>query len=86
MFAIDIQTYPQRGGTLRVIACIEDLLPIAKILGHIRRREALIRNTPRSPPDLQPELTPSRDGWAETQGVLRLLARISNLPNGFSGP
>ncbi|MEJ2257133.1 MAG: hypothetical protein P8X98_09005 [Woeseiaceae bacterium] len=40
MFAIDIQTYPQRGGTLRVIACIEDL---------------------------------------------RLLARISNLPNGFSG-
>jgi len=45
------------GGRLRVIACIEDTPLIAKILGHVRRREVLIGNTSRSPPVLQPELT-----------------------------
>lgn len=57
VFAIDIETCPECGGKLRVIACIEDPPLIAKILGHVRRREALIGNAPRSPPVLQPELT-----------------------------
>jgi hypothetical protein len=50
VFAIDIETCPECGGRLRVIACIEDPPLIAKILGHVRRREVLIGNTPRSPP------------------------------------
>ena len=57
VFAIDFETCPECGGKLRVIACIEDPPLIAKILGHVQRREALIGNTPRSPPVLQPELT-----------------------------
>jgi hypothetical protein len=36
LFAIDIETCPDCGGTLRVIACIEDPPLIAKILGHVR--------------------------------------------------
>jgi len=48
---------PDCGGKLRVIASVEKPSLIAKILGHIRQREALIGNTPRSPPVLQPELT-----------------------------
>ena len=55
VFAIDIETCPECGGKLRVIACIEDPPLIAKILGHVRRREALIGNTPRAPPDLLAE-------------------------------
>jgi hypothetical protein len=57
VFALDIETCSECGGKLKVIACIEDPPLIAKILGHVRRREALIGNTPRSPPVLQPELT-----------------------------
>jgi hypothetical protein len=38
VFAIDIETCPDCGGTLRVIACIEDPPLIAKILGHVRAR------------------------------------------------
>jgi hypothetical protein len=57
VFAIDIETCPECGGKLRVIACIEDPPLIAKILGQVRRREALVSNAPRSPPVLQPELT-----------------------------
>ena len=57
VFAIDIEICPECGGKLRVIACIEDPPLIAKILGHVQRREALSTNTPRSPPVLQPELT-----------------------------
>jgi hypothetical protein len=57
VFAIDIETCPECGGKLRVIACIEDPPLIEKILGHVHRREALSTNTPRSPPVLQPELT-----------------------------
>lgn len=56
VFAIDIETCPS-AGKLRVIASIEDPPLIAKILGHVRRREALIGHTPRSPPVLQSELT-----------------------------
>jgi len=57
VFAIDIETCLECGGKLRVIACIEDPPLIATILEHVRWREALIGNTPRSPPVLQAELT-----------------------------
>jgi hypothetical protein len=50
VFAIDIETCPECGGKLQVIACIEDPPLIAKILGHVRRREALAATTARGPP------------------------------------
>jgi hypothetical protein len=50
VFAIDIETCPDCGGTLRVIACIEDPLLIAKILGHVQQREALNGALARAPP------------------------------------
>ena len=50
VFAIDIETCPECGGKLRVIACVEDPPLIAKILAHVRRREALCHGTPRAPP------------------------------------
>jgi hypothetical protein len=53
VFAIDIETCPECGGKLRVIACIEDPPLIAKILDHVRRREALIAMSARGPPDAQ---------------------------------
>lgn len=56
VFAIDIETCPECGGKLRVIACIEDPPLIHKILGHIRRREALTGGTARAPPGSQPVL------------------------------
>lgn len=56
VFAIDIETCPMCGGTLRVIACVEDPPLIAKILGHVRRREARFDSTPRAPPDSLPRL------------------------------
>jgi len=56
VFAIDIETCPECGGKLRVIACIEDPPLIAKILGHTRRLEARIDNTPRAPPASLPLL------------------------------
>jgi hypothetical protein len=56
VFAIDIETCPQCGGKLRVIACVEDPPLIAKILAHVRRREALFESTPRAPPDSLPRL------------------------------
>ena len=40
VFAIDIETCPDCGGKLQVIACIEEPWLIAKILGHVRDREA----------------------------------------------
>ena len=54
VFAIDIETGPECGGRLRVIACVEDPPLIAKILSHIRRREALFDSTPRAPPGSLP--------------------------------
>jgi hypothetical protein len=50
VFAIDIETCPDCGGKLRVIACIEDPPVIAKILAHGQRREALFDSTPGSLP------------------------------------
>ena len=48
--AIDIETCPKCGGTLRVIACIENPDVIATILEHIRVREAATTANPRAPP------------------------------------
>lgn len=56
VFAFDIETCPQCGGRLRVIACIEDPPLIRRILGHVQRREALTSRFPRAPPDSQPAL------------------------------
>ena len=53
VFAIDIETCPECGGTLRVIACIEDPPLIRHILAHIQRREALLNRVARAPPDSQ---------------------------------
>jgi len=50
IFAIDIETCPDCGGTLRVIACIEDPPLIAKILGHVRSRAAAEAVQARAPP------------------------------------
>jgi hypothetical protein len=50
VFAIDIESCPECGGTLRVIACIEDPPLIEKILQHIQRREVLTARTTRGPP------------------------------------
>ena len=50
VFAIDIETCPDCGGTLRVIACIEDPPLIAKILGHVRSRAAVEAVQARAPP------------------------------------
>jgi len=56
VFAIDIETCPECGGTLRVVACIEDPPLIAKILGHVQRREALTGRAARGPPVNAPEV------------------------------
>ena len=50
VFAIDIETCPKCGGTLRVIACIEGPDVIATILEHIRARDKDEPSQPRAPP------------------------------------
>ena len=50
LFAIDIETCPKCGGTLRVMASIEDPEVIAQILEYIRTREAAEPAQPRAPP------------------------------------
>ena len=50
VFAIDIKTCPKCGGTLRVIACIENPDVIAAILEHVGAREAAATANPRAPP------------------------------------
>ena len=50
VFAIDIETCPKCGGTLRVIACIENPDVIATILEHVGAREAAATAKPRAPP------------------------------------
>ena len=50
VFAIDIETCPDGGGKLRVIACIEDPPLIAKILEQVRSREAGAVMQARAPP------------------------------------
>ena len=53
VFAIDIETCPDCGGTLRVIACIEEPALIARILEHVQQREALKGSLARAPPEHQ---------------------------------
>ena len=50
VFAIDIETCPKCGGTLRVIACIENPDVIATIPEHVGAREAAATAKPRAPP------------------------------------
>ena len=50
VFAIDIETCPDCGGKLRVIASIEEPGLIAKILGHVQAREAVAGTDARAPP------------------------------------
>ena len=40
VFGIDIETCPVCGGALRIIACIEDLAVIQKILTHVDSKNA----------------------------------------------
>jgi hypothetical protein len=52
VFAIDIERCPDCGGQLRVLACIEDPQLIAKILAHVRSREAATaKAVARGPPE-----------------------------------
>jgi hypothetical protein len=55
VFAIDIETCPDCGGKLRVIASIEEPGLIAKILGHVQARDELSSTAARAPPGLQVE-------------------------------
>jgi len=57
VFAIDIETCPECGGKLRVIACIEEPALIAQILTHVQRRAVLMASAPRGPPNSQPVLS-----------------------------
>jgi hypothetical protein len=50
VFAIDIETCPECGGTLHVIASIEEPWLIRKILAHWRAREELLGSAARAPP------------------------------------
>ena len=52
VFAIDIESCPDCGGKLRVIASIEDPPLIRHILAHVQRREALLKRMARAPPAL----------------------------------
>jgi hypothetical protein len=57
VFQIDIETCPECGGKLRVIACIEDPPLMAKILDHVQRRQASSGSAARGPPvDSHPTL------------------------------
>ena len=51
VFAIDIESCPQCGGKLRVLACIEEPWLIARILGHVQNRDDQAAATARGPPD-----------------------------------
>ena len=53
VFSIDIETCPECGGKLRVIACIEEPQLIAKILGHVHQRDAAAGTEARAPPGHQ---------------------------------
>jgi hypothetical protein len=53
VFAIDIETCPDCGGKLRVIACIEEPTLIARILGHVQQRLESDNKLARAPPGHQ---------------------------------
>jgi hypothetical protein len=51
MFAIEIETCPDCGGRLRVIACVEEPALIRKILTHVQAREKPAGVAARAPPE-----------------------------------
>jgi len=53
VFAIDIETCPECGGKLRVIACIEEPALVARILGHVQQRLESDNERARAPPGHQ---------------------------------
>ncbi len=53
VFAIDIEICPDCGGKLRMIACIEEPLLIAKLLGHVQQRLESDNKLARAPPGHQ---------------------------------
>jgi hypothetical protein len=55
VFAIDVETCPDCGGKLRVIASVEEPALIAKILEHVRTRDELGSVEARAPPVDQAE-------------------------------
>jgi hypothetical protein len=55
VFAIDIETCPDCGGQLRVVACVEEPDLIRKILAHVRAREELEGLAARAPPGVWPQ-------------------------------
>ena len=57
VFAIDIETCPDCGGRLRVIACVEEPALIRRILAHVRAREELAGLATRAPPAVRPQET-----------------------------
>jgi hypothetical protein len=52
VFAIDIESCPDCGGTLRVIACIEEPALIRKLLGHLQQLDDPGCSQARAPPVL----------------------------------
>jgi len=58
VFGIDIETCPACGGTLRIIACIEDPAVISKILTHIDSK-----NASAEPARLPPGRAPPQACW-----------------------
>ena len=52
VFKIDIESCPQCGGKLRVIACIEDPLVIRQILNHVNGIDTRSNRAARGPPKL----------------------------------
>lgn len=54
VFHIDIETCQACGGAVRIIACLEDLVVIKKILNHLREKAEMNALTPfpasRAPP------------------------------------
>jgi hypothetical protein len=55
VFAIDIETCPDCGGQLRVIASVEEPALIRKILAHVQAREERAGLVARAPPENQTE-------------------------------
>ena len=55
VFAIDIETCPDCGGKLRVIASVEEPALIRKILAHVQACEELAGVAARAPPVEQAE-------------------------------
>jgi ribosomal protein S27E len=58
VFAIDIESCPECGGKLRVMACIEDPQLIARILGHVQDRDDRSAAAARGPPSPSQALEP----------------------------